>query len=343
VAQEGDKLSQEIRKLISHETEISHDQIPGFIIGIIDHDSTFSRSFGSRVKDKAVPISDTSLFEIGGLSKVFTAHLVLLLSQKSILDLDRSLNKYLPNEYVNINYDGVTIRDLLCHNSGLPYLPNDMGKHQGGPGPYANYRKSYVLEFFSKLSAPSNHPRYLYSNLNYALLEIIIEHQTGSSFAQVFKENLSHPLNLSNTFVEGEHKYAMAPGYDRAGRITKVWAFQSFAGSEGIKTNLRDLQRYMQYLLTTSEGENILNHLLTAEIPIRNSKRAFTAMGWHFFKSKKSNLYLHSGKTDGHAASIHFIPGTKTAVIILANSPGKMDGLATLILRMINHNWKRKS
>jgi hypothetical protein len=72
--------------------------------------------------------------------------------------------------------------------------------------------------------------------------------------------------------------------------------------------------------------------------------RTYIAGGWHIVKSKKwYNVLTHSGMSSGHHAYISIVPETRTGVIILANSVIGTEDLSFLILKMINHSWKRRA
>ena len=136
----------------------------------------------------------------------------------------------------------------------------------------------------------------------------------------------------------------LTTGYDRAGRTASPWSFNHFFASEGILSSASDIAILMRNHLTDKISRSDFSKMLAPVAKVHGEKKAMVASGWHLFNNKRSyNLYLHSGKTSGHAASIHFIFETETAVIILTNAPGRLYGLATLTLRMVNNNWKRKA
>jgi serine-type D-Ala-D-Ala carboxypeptidase/endopeptidase len=336
-------LRKEIWKIIQHDTDISFEKIPGFILGIIDHDSVYMIGFGTAEKGSDQPVSDTSKFQIGGLTKVFTAHLCQILYEKNILSYEKLINEYLPDSFQNLILNKISILDLLTHTSGLQGPPENIGTVQSRiQDPYHNYSRQHLSDYLKNITALNNHQTYHYAHINYALIEIILEHITGQSFKALMDTHIFRPAGMIHSAID-DHPEQLTPGYDRTGRKTPPWNFRSFRASEGVVTTCRDLCRYLQAQLLSGQPVSF-HRLLPPRHKIEGTKKTYTATGWHLFKNRKaSDLYLHSGKTDAHAASIHFITDTKTAVILLANSPGKMDGLATLVLRMLNDNWKRKS
>lgn len=336
-------LRKEIWKIIQHDTDISFEEIPGFILGIIDHDSVYMIGFGTAEKGSDQPVSNTSKFQIGGLTKVFTAHLCQILHDQNVLSYEKPVNEYLPDSFQNSILDQVSILDLLTHASGLQGPPENIGTVQTRvQDPYHNYGRHHLSEYLKNITVLNNDRTYHYAHINYALIEIILEHITGQSFRILMDTYIFRPAGMIHSAID-DHPGQLTPGYDRTGRKIPPWNFGSFRASEGMVTTCGDLCRYLQAQLLSGQPVSF-HRLLPPRHKIEGTKKTYTATGWHLFKNRNApDIYLHSGKTDGHAASIHFMPDTKTAVILLANSPGKMDGLATLVLRMLNDNWKRKS
>ena len=343
-AQTDSLLKIEIEKLIRYDTEISFQEIPGFIIGLVDHDSVFVVPFGTAEKNNSLLINDTNRFQIGGLTKVFTAHLCQIMKQESIIDFELSINHYLPEKFQNIYFDKITVEDLLTHTSGLTGIPANMGSTESNlQNPYDNYSQENFADYLRNLRDLKYHGEYNYSHMNYALLEIILEKETGMAYPVLLQKYILIPNAMIQTAAEDSPR-GLTPGYDRSGRLTPPWTFKSFIGSEGMVTTCRDLTLYIRNQMGDYQKSSAFNALLEPRHKIKGTKKTQIAIGWHLFSNKgSSGLYLHSGKTDAHAASIHFVPDTRTAVVLLTNSPGKMDGLATLVLRMLNNNWKRKS
>ncbi len=340
-------LRKEIEKIIRYETEISFESVPGFLVGIIDKDSTYILAFGSRRKGSAESLTDSSIFEIGGLSKIFSALLFHILQGEGFVDRHDPVNKYLKEDEINPALSTLTLDQLLTHTSGLPTLPTNLGiKEKETTSRYAQYSKNDLLDYYRQLDREMKSGKYIYSHTNYALLEIVFERATGQPFAKLVREKIFNPLQMTDSGIEiSEGQMSrLTPGYTRAGMVARPWDFASFTASEGIKSSARDLCRFVSVMLHEAlPMANSLKEMLKPAHKIPNLKKTFVADAWHVFVNRKyPNIYLHSGKTDGHAASIHFIRESKKGVVLLTNATGQMDGLAVLILRMINLNWKNQ-
>lgn len=340
-------IKNEITKIIDYDTEIDYKSTPGFAVAIIDGDSSFVFGFGSSHPENEMALDGKSIFEIGSVTKSFTASLITILAEHNILSLDDKVNDHLATQYINPRLSDLTVNDLLTHFSGLPKLPKYIGSKQKDPqNPYADYTKVDLREFYRSF-IPEDKIEFIYSHVNYGLLEIIIENATGSDYESALNSFLLKPLRMTNTYIHKSEDSgrAITFGFDRAGRQTKSWDFASFGASEGLKSNLEDLILFTRaHLGTTDSGlDNILALNHEPEVQTHYNDRIYAGKGWHIFNQKKNfNIMTHSGKTYGHRAYISFIKETKTGVIILSNSSVGTEDLGLLILRMINDNWKRK-
>jgi len=323
--------------------------IPGYSIGLFYSDSVFVYNYGGNDLDENNTLKESTTFELGGLSKVFTATLIEILVSEGTIFYTKPLNEYLENSYKNEHLADLTIEDLITHRSRLPKLPYEFGvKEKEINNPYAHYTKKDLLAFYKDFKAdPESQKEYFYSNVNFALLEIAIENATGKPYHQVLREKLFDPLQMKNSFVHIDPSKGKlpCPGYSISGKQVKPLKFQSFAASEGIKSSMQDLVAFVNTNIgkNTSELSALFYKTQEPMDETNLNKDAKVAKGWHVLKNRKYyNAILHSGSTNGHRAYIGFVKETQTAVIVLSNSEHAMDGLGFLILRMLNHNWKKK-
>lgn len=337
----------ELERIIFHDTEISLDQTPGFIIGIIDRDSTFCFEFGQNSFDDKGKIDSKSIFELGSVTKLYTAALISILSKEELLKEGDFVNDYLPEFYRNPRLGKLTINDLLSHQSSFPKRPSFFGKKDKAlQDPYFYYSKTDLLQFYKEYVPIQEIGSFRYSHSNYALLEIIIEQVTGMSYEQALKQYIFQVLDFHSTFVAlPEDSTKITPGHDRSGKITKTWSFNSFAASEGIKSNLNEVLVFTRAFLDPGNPlyEDV-KMMKTPQAPTDFNEQTFIGRGWHIISNKKwHNILTHSGMTSGHHVYISCVPETRTGVVILSNSVVGTEDLSFLILRMINYNWDRKA
>lgn len=339
--QEG--LYKEIDKIIRFDTEIPYSDHDGYIIGIIDNDSTYILNFGIN------EIDTFDIFELGGVSKVFTADLALRLSELELLDLTMNINDYFPDLYKNESLSGYSIEDLLMHKIQFPKRPSDLSQKEFDiSNPYAYYTKDDLLRFYANFKEPKrsfwDRTLVSYSHINYALLEIIIESTLNMPFEDALQTYLLQDLGLKNT-SSTTNLDSICKGFDRSRKIPDPWLFQSFAGSEGIKSDLFDLLHFMR--LNMNIAETKIDSTLSLSLEMQEKSKISNTLAhtyaWYVLKSRKTgSIVTHSGSTERHKVYMHFRPQTKTGVVILSMSSSGTGELGMLVLRLINNSWKRK-
>ncbi len=337
-------IYREIERIIIHDTDITYDLTPGIIIGIIDGDSTYIESFGGVVGNRRQKIVSTDLFEVGSLTKLITSRIVDVAVCNKLLSYDAEVNSFLPQEYRNPRLSDLTIEDLVDHQSGLPKRPYGFGSKEVDPqNPYAYYSNKDLLEAYTRYVPEEE--EFVYSHMNYALLEIIIENIYNQPFEEVAQDLVLRPLVMKHSFLHfKEDKHTLTLGQDRSAQQVNPRTYSSFLASEGLKSNMNDLLLFLRAHLNREETvESCWQSLFSKEKSSFNDKLS-TANGWQIYNiNKRFKAALHTGRTSGHSAFMGMVDHTKTGVVVLSNSEYGTRDLGLLILRMINHNWKRKS
>ena len=341
-------LRKEIDKIIIHDTEIDFQQTPGFTIAVIDEDSTFFLEYGSALLEREKKLSKNTSFEIGSCSKLFTASLVEILVAKKLISYNSKINSFLPIEEQNPRMEDLTIEDLIMHRSGFPKRPHFFGKKEQVPNdPYAFYNTEDLIDFYKEY-VPGKAENYKYAHTNYALIEYALEKNFNRSYGSLLQEYLFNPLLLDDSFVDASelNSIRITQGYDRANRPVSPWNFQSFLGSEGLKSSARDLSLFLKAHMGNS-GTSLDNILPATSKELGETSfndRIKIGRAWHIIdQGKKFNILMHTGRTSGNSCFMAFIKETKTGIVVLSNSGFGTQDLGMLILRMVNHNWKRKA
>lgn len=343
-------LRNEIEDIIFHDTDINLKKTPGFHISVIDGDSTYHLGFGSKYFDRSESPSSEDLYELGSISKSFTAILLDMMVEKELLSYDDPVNTHLPSQYSNPRLDELQIRDLVEHTSGLDKRPKFFGKYSNNPqNPYETYTPETLLKYYRNYIPGKDEKAYKYSHSNFALLEIILKKVGKQSYDQLLDQYIFAPLGMTNSYAHQtqEKKIDIAPGYDKADRLTAPWNFKSFAASEGLKSNAKDLSLWVraQWEDTHSTIDKSIAHCQKVKTEKSLNDHISSAWAWQIFYRERDEypIYTSSGSTSGHRAFIAYIKETKTAVILLSNSTQLLDNLPILVLRLINYNWDRKT
>ncbi|RMI46638.1 class A beta-lactamase-related serine hydrolase [Actinomadura harenae] len=180
--------------------------VTGALVKISGPAGRFSGTSGVGDVRTGAPVPLDGRFRAGSISKVFTAVVVLQLAAEHRIDLDQSVQHYMPH-LLPAEYPRVTVRQLLDHTSGLP-TSGHLGDSQGDPNRwFVDHRfdswtpKQIVADAMTtpKDFAPGTSQRY--NGLNYYVAGLLIEKVTGRSYAHEVQQRVLKPLNLRSTFV----------------------------------------------------------------------------------------------------------------------------------------------
>ena len=319
-AQNGQALHSVIEALFKREGRIDSNYVTGFIIGCIDHDSTWIFPYGRTFKGYNTQPNAETVFEIGSISQSFMATILYKNVQKGLFDYNSVVNTYLPTHYQFPAGDKITLLELVTHTSGLPKFPTDLGASEmDKEQPFENYTEGSLFDFLKGIdTATLSSGKYRHAPLNYAILEKILEKYMPTSMAYK-REN-------------------EAQGYNLAQKPVEIWRFkETFSASMGQKATIQQILNHVK--------DNIhMNELHVPIFPTDINKYTFVGKAWRIVKqNKNTTICLATGATGGHSAFAAFVPQTQTGVVVLTNSRFIPSKLGVLVLRVLNQNWKRKS
>lgn len=343
------ELEKHLSKFV--EMEVDFKQSPAVIIAVIEGDSIYKYSFGELTKGKGDLPTDSTIFEIGSLTKVFTASVLQILVDEGKIEYEKRLIDYLDQDKLHTSLHQITVLELATHTSGLPRLPTNFGMKDKDPNnPFKYYLDEDLDAFLLDFDFITN-GQYLYSHLNYALIERIIETVEAEGIEQVINDKILSPLGLKQTnyqLSETDLKN-YANSYLRSGEIAPRSEINAFQGAVGLLSSLDDLARFVQFnFLAKEEHEVIQAAFAKTQVVQANTgieKFIDTGIGWHIVRPKKRyyNIISHRGTGVGHQVYVAFIPETQTGIVVLSNSRNSLEGLGFYLLKMVNNNWRRKS
>lgn len=304
----------------------------GLAMGVLENGQMHVYGYGETVKDNQLAPGDKTLFEIGSITKTFTATMLACLVQEGKINLDDPVNKYLPDSIASLQYNGkpVTIRSLANHSSGLPRLPGNFAAHSNPVNPYSNYNEELLFSFLAHFT-PIREPgtQYEYSNLALGLLGVILERVSGKSYETLLKEVIGTKLQMNNTYItlRNTDSVKFALGYDAALHPVHSWEFQSLAGAGAIRSCIHDMLLYAK--AQSVKDSTVLSRAIqrTHELTFEYGQHK-VGLGWHIFNLNGKNYIAHDGQTGGYCSSIVVNPESGNAVVILTNAsvgPGKIS------------------
>ncbi len=294
-------------------------------IGIFKDNQTSYYGYGETKKgNNTIPDSET-LYEIGSITKTFTALLMIDYLQTNSLSIENPINNFLPSDIPIVQHDGnpIRIKHLLNHTSGLPRLPDDFETGMDPNNPYKHYDSSKVYSYLKNFTLQINPGQtWEYSNLGAGLSGIILERQNHKSYEQLLIEKICTPLGLGKTKItlNSADSSNFAFGYNSYGRQVPYWDdMNAFKGAGAIKSNAKDLILY---------GKTILNHessVLKTQIDsclnvTYESNDLQMASGWLNLKFNGNECLFHDGGTGGFNSYIVIDKAKSIVLVILFNN-----------------------
>jgi CubicO group peptidase (beta-lactamase class C family) len=201
----------------------------------------FRKSFGNSIFEPEKAFTPEIPMQLASVSKPFTAVAMLKLIEHKLVNYDDDIRKYLPQ----LRYQGITVRHLLNHTSGLPdYLnrPQAFERYISRRQELTNQKLYQVLAQNKPALEFSPGKRHKYSNTGYALLPLIIEQVTGQTFQQFMQEQIFDPLQMRHTFFYSKDKNLkmMRDNEHRDGVL----------GDKGLFSTVDDMLKWDQALYT---------------------------------------------------------------------------------------------
>jgi serine-type D-Ala-D-Ala carboxypeptidase/endopeptidase len=336
-AQDGMALQAEIEKAMTYEVDMDTSKTTGWVIGCIDHDSSWVFGYGRISKKTPLKPDGNTQYEIGGVSKIFTGAVIHKLVESQVLHYDSTVNTYLkPAQQFPLG-NKLTILQLMTHTSGLPKLPDDFGiTEYTQDQPYVTYTEGGLFESLKQMdTAALKIGKYQYSHINHALLEVVIKNK--GHYADLTK--------FGNHQIDTLHTYAQ--GYNPGQRSVSNWLFgETFQYSLGMKSSVNEIMDFLKLQMSLKDSLYYKSIGETQKALFKTDVDKNTSVGkiWHIMKVKKDVFVcLQSGSTNGQSAFIACMPQTKTAVVVLANTRMVQGKLGMMVLRMLNFNWRRNN
>ena len=309
---------------------------PGAVLGVLEADGTTSIvTYGSAGRG-APPLGPNSTFEIGSITKTFTATLLAEMSLRGEVGLEYPLSLYLPADVTVPSTSGreITLLDLATHRSGLPNTPR--GLQIGVVAPDEEYTQADAYEFLEtyELPYPPGTQR-LYSNFGYALLGHVLSQAAGESFEKLIESRILHPLGMRDTGFSQDTTGGRWTRGSRQGspvRYRTPWKFT--AGSGALYSTAEDLLRYLRAHLSPPETQ--LHEAMRMAYQIRfpeGPEGGGHGLAWAAeVLPGESPIVGHSGGTVGYRAQARFMPDRGIATVLLTNSAEFEDNVASTLL-----------
>ena len=312
----------------------------GAIVGVINrHNEKLVFSYGTKLHGEDEPPDSNTVFEIGSITKTFTATLTADMYLKGVIQ-DDVIKHYLPANKVNMpekdNIE-ITFTHLLTHTSGMPRTPDSDGSGFPLPpgydinNPYDAFTTEQVYDYLTNYCTLKFTPGtwWEYSNTGVGLVGHVIGLIDGTSYQTVLTRDLINVLEMHNTtlYLTDDQKLNCAKGYNGSNQVVPSFtANDIFQGCGMIKSSLNDMFKYLEANLglINSPLKNAMG--LTHQKVLHQGSMGDQGLAWLILElSDGQKIIYAAGNTFGQSSYIAFNKKESTGAIILLNS-SNLDG-----------------
>ncbi len=330
-------IEKEVKKIMDD------GNIPGLSVIIIDGDKPlYIKGFGYADKERKLPVTAETLFELGSTSKAFTGLAAVNLEAQGKIKLDDPVSKYLP--WFSVKYAGkpceITIRQMLYHTSGIP--TDAIAKIPRGADDKILENTVRGLVGFDLKTRPGT--MFEYSTVNYDVVGLIIQMVSGVTFESYVMNDILKPLGMNNSMAgvdQSNPPVNMAVGY-KIGffkprpYVAPVYRANIPAGY--VVSNSNDIARWLQFQMGAIETPltPLLKETHTADLSVAPPGNTLTsyAIGWFVNQIGTASIF-HGGLNPNFTSYFVFSQKDKRGVAILANSNTNMTGFIGTVV----YNW----
>lgn len=324
-------------------------KIPAISAVIINEKETKYFNYGYFNSTNDIIVNEETLFELGSLSKSYTALAIFLLQEQGKLSLDDPITKYIPwlkmkfngdyeGSYIN-SYVDLKISNFLYQSSGIPfqtigYIP------EGNSDNMLEYTVRTLENINLDFYPGSKHQ---YATLNYDVLALVIENITGQTYEEFITENILVPLNLNNTYTYKSKDVLdkLIPGYKMNFFQAIPYDAPIYRGNTAagyIMSSAKDMGQWMRIQLglveVPLEYKEIISKTHQGDTSVASQGDYYYAGGWQVH-IRKENIF-HGGSNPNYSSMLIMKPQENLGVCVLTNmNSGAADYIAQNIINIL--------
>lgn len=317
--------------------------VPGGVVGVaLDGKMVFTKGYGLANVETGTPIVRETVFDVGSVSKQFTAVCVLLLEEDGLIKTSDPITKYFPE--VPTFGKEITIDHLLHMTSGL----RDYLNVWVVGGWWFTEERDFddVVQTLARQQGLNSDPgeKFNYCNAGYVLMAMLVERVTGKTLDVFAKERVFGPLDMKDTFFMSNDaqivpRRALSYGPNDQGRLENMWSPMAIYGDGGVHTTVDDLLKWHVNFSTNKlgKGDPVLIEKMLSTKPLNDGKPNGYACGLFVGEFDGVKRIEHGGNWLGYAAATARFPDKGLSIFVLSNAgdngSGQVsDGIARLIL-----------
>ena len=314
---------QDIAAILKERVDVGRETL-GVVAASLDGDRRSVTVYGQSDSANNRPLDGDTVFEIGSITKVFTALLFADMVLRGEVAPDDPAAKFLPGSVRMPEFEGapITLLDLATYTSGLPRMPSNFAP-KDPKNPYIDYTAERLYDYLSnhKLGfKPGKH--YEYANLGFGLLGHVLELRAGRSYEELVVSRICAPLGMDDTRITltDSMQQRLARGHNMGLAPVANWDFSALAGAGALRSTANDLLKFLQMCLEPGDGPvAAAQKLALAERRPRADQRD-VASGWFVASRFGDELVWKDGGTGGYATFIGYSTKTRRNCILLSNA-----------------------
>ena len=307
---------------------MAEKHVPGLAVGVLHEGAEQTAGFGVTSIENPLPVTDETLFQIGSITKTFTATALMMLVERGDLDLDAPVRRYLPD--FSLSAEGasaaVTLRHLLTHVGGW------VGDYFGDFGRGDDAVAGIVASMPKAKQLTSVGEVFSYNNTGFDVAGRVIEKITGQVYEHAIRDMIFKPLGMEKSFFFAEEliSYRVAIGHiwtdDGLKPARRYSLSRAMNPAGGISSSVDDMLRYARFQMgdgTAPDGTRLLKRetidvMQTKQSPGGNFCDA-VGVAWLLNDYGTTWTYGHGGSTNGFQADLVIAPDAALAIVVLTN------------------------
>jgi CubicO group peptidase (beta-lactamase class C family) len=338
-------ITDDIRAFLEQRIEVEKRDV-GMVVGLVDEHGSSIVSYGKMDDGTSPEVNGNTLFEIGSITKTFTALLLQDMIERGEMKLDDPVTEYLPKSVRMPTRNGkeITLFHLVTHTSGLPRNPENLDPKRAD-NPLAEYTAEKLNTYLSSYQL-TRRPgaKFEYSNLGSGLLGHVIALKAGTDYESLVADRICRPLKMESTRITltPELKARFATGHNQFGYAVSNMDFQSQAGCGALRSTANDLLKYVaaNIGLSSSSLTTLMEktHLIRFQsvIPPVN-----VALAWGVVLDPQGRKIIsHGGATYGYRAFAGFDKMRRRGLVILSNSSYDGAGPEPIGTLLLESEWQ---
>jgi serine-type D-Ala-D-Ala carboxypeptidase/endopeptidase len=305
----------------------------GIVIGIFDANGSQYYSYGVKSLVSKEPVNENSVFEIGSITKTFTAILLADMVIKGEVSLNDPLQNFLPEGIKAPSRNGTSIQliHMANHTSSLPRMPDNFTPANPA-NPFADYSEKQMYEFLNGYALTRDvGSEFEYSNYAVGLLGYVLATKKGVGFEKLMIDVIAKPLKMNDTRIAltPNMKTNLAMGHSEGVEVEN-WDITTLAGAGAIRSSTKDMLIYLRANMGKVKSKLYPAMQLTHKNSRAEGSNPMLGLAWII--SPELEILWHNGGTGGYRTFAGFTKDGGKGVVVLSNSNASVDDLGIHVL-----------